>query len=363
MKTHEEISSVDFDIDVDAFRGEIQRLLHECSELRKKESAYKAKISSLATEKIRLEAQIEIVAKTHDELSADYKLSQSLQGTSVACPTCGVEHENSFAERFAIAQDTETCTDLLASLQADLEAVRKGAHETNLKLQDATNERQHISDLLATKQGKLKLKDVIRIEGQKALLSHLDAEMDAHLTAIGEIDIKIGTIEGQMKKYEDKERTRAIKEKFGEAFRRNALTLGVNTLPDSAFGHVNPSIEESGSDLPRGLLAYFYAVLSRIRETDGSTFFPIIIDAPNQQEQDANNLNSMLTFIRDEAPKDAQVILSLVEDKKVDFGGQTIQFTDKYSVLTEHQYKSVCREIAPFERANLELNRNYGESA
>ena len=41
----------------------------------------------------------------------------------------------------------------------------------------------------------------------------------------------------------------------------------------------------------------------------------------------------------------------------------TIQFTDKYSVLTEHQYKSVCREIAPFERANLELNRNYGESA
>lgn len=363
IKTHEEVSSVDFDIDVDAFRIEIERLLHECSELRNKESAYKSRISNLATEKIRLEAQIEIVAKTHDELSADYKLSQSLQGSSVACPTCGVEHENSFAERFAIAQDTETCNDLLASLHADLEALRNDSRKTTLRLQNATNERQRISNILATKQGKLKLQDVIRIEGKKSLLSHLDAEMDEHLAAIGAIDIKIEEIEGQMKRYENKERTRAIKEQFGEAFRRNALTLGVNTLPDSAFGHVNPSIDESGSDLPRALLAYFYAVLFRIRENDGATFFPIIIDAPNQQEQDAGNLEKMLTFIRDKAPEGSQVLLGLVDDKNVEFGGKTIRLDDKYSVLSESQYRSVCKEIAPFEQANLELDRNYGESA
>ena len=68
-----DLSHIDFDMDVGAFKSEINNLLEQCNQLKNSEQKFKKRLTDLKTEKIRLIAQIEIVARTHDELSDDYK--------------------------------------------------------------------------------------------------------------------------------------------------------------------------------------------------------------------------------------------------------------------------------------------------
>ena len=53
----------------------------------------------------------------------------------------------------------------------------------------------------------------------------------------------------------------------------------------------------------RGLLAYYYSILHLMKEHSTAAFCPIIIDSPNQQDQDFVNLKKMLGFIRDKRPE------------------------------------------------------------
>jgi hypothetical protein len=115
------------------------------------------------------------------------------------------------------------------------------------------------------------------------------------------------------------------------------------------------NIKESGSDLPRAILAYVFSILHVIRNYGSSVFCPIVIDAPRQQEQDIVNYLKMLEFIRDNLPDDSQLILSLVDDCDIDFDGFIMDMNVKYSALSENEYSSIAKEIAPFSNANLGL--------
>ncbi len=354
-KTYKDFSRVDFDIDIDNFREEIERLLKGCDDLKLLEGKYRKSMTELRTEKIRLEAQIEIVSKTHDELSDDYKFSSGNDDDSIGCPTCGAQYENSFSERFEIAKDTETCSDLLSSLREDLKNVEKEIAKTELLLGKNSESILQIKDILSQRQGDVKLKDLIEIEGKKSLIAHLDKEGEIYRNEIDSIDTLIEEIKEKMKLYDDPEHRKNILAGYSEILRKNTFKLDVHSLSDGVFKSINASIEESGSDLPRAVLAYFFTALSVIQENGNATYFPIVIDAPNQQEQDLVNLKKMLGFILDNRPEGRQLVLGLVDDAGVDFGGKVITFDRKYSVLSEESYKNVSDEMRHFQTENLAI--------
>lgn len=354
-KAYKEISRVDFDINVDHFRYEIERLLEQCEVLKKAQNKYRNNKVELRTEKIKLEAQIEIVVRTHDELSEDYKYSCHVNGESVDCPTCGANYENSFSERFGIAQDTETCTDLLASLRRDLEKVDREIDLIETVLVDKQSNINDINAILSEKQGNIKLKDLIELEGKRNLLKHLDIEAQKYKVAIEGVEEKISATEEKMDTYDNPESRKRIISEYGESLRKNTQKLNVHSLSDNVYKDINSNIEESGSDLPRAVLAYFFTALTAIEKNGNATFLPIIIDAPNQQEQDPDNLIKVLEFIKESRPKGKQLILGLVEDANVNFDGKTIIFDKKYSVLNESDYIDVTEEIRHFEVLNLSV--------
>ena len=72
-KIRNELGRVDFDIDVNRFKSEIEKLTSECKVLKDKEETYKLQIAEHANSKIRIEAQLEIVENTLNELNADYE--------------------------------------------------------------------------------------------------------------------------------------------------------------------------------------------------------------------------------------------------------------------------------------------------
>ena len=158
-----------------------------------------------------------------------------------------------------------------------------------------------------------------------------------------------------MEKFDTPERRREIIKEYGETLRKCTSKLGVHSLNDNAFKNINSALDESGSDLPRAVLAYFFATQSAIRANGNSTLFPIIIDSPNQQEQDPDNLQKMLKFIYKQRVPEQQIILGLVEDADVEFEGEMIVFDKKYSVLNEADYLIHASELREFEAANLAL--------
>lgn len=352
-KVYKEISSVDFDINVEDFKSEVEQLLIECKYLSDAENRFRKIITEQKTKKIRLEAQIEIVTKTHDELSDDYKYACEGKEKDIGCPTCGAEYSNSFVERFEIAQDTETCTDLLSSLRQDLNKVIEAIGITDAELKQSEFKIKELNNILSKKQGEIRLKDLIETEGRKSLASHLDVELKESEKIISALDDDTDRIAGEMKDFDDPARRKEIVKSYGENLRKNTQTLGVYSLADSVFKNVNASIEESGSDLPRAILAYFFASLKAIEENGNATFFPIVIDAPNQQEQDPQNLKKMLEFIKNRRAEDKQLIVGLVDDANVDFEGDVIRFHKKYSVLHEDVYKDISAEMRHFETINL----------
>lgn len=357
LKTINELSTVDFNINISEFKRDIENLVSHCNNLRKAQAKYKQQIMENRTEEIRLNAQIEIVTHTRDELNADYAFVQSNLENSVDCPTCGAEYENSFAERFSIAQDTETCTDLLASLREDLVRVRKEIALIQTELQEASSKQRKIDQVLAKKRGKLKIKDVVEIEGKKSLLKHLNNEANEIKIRLGEFEQEQNGLRESADKFDDPERRKSIIKDYGDRFERNARKLHVTGLSEHVFKNVNASIDESGSDLPRAVLAYYFAVSSLVVEGDGNLNFPLVIDAPNQQEQDHGNLSNILKFIVENRPNRSQLILGLVDDADVKFPGKRVEFKTKYAVLDASNYPELSKEIRQYEMSHLSGNQ------
>lgn len=351
-KTLSDFSGINFDLNIDNFRKEIDELLNRCNILKDEEQKYKNSILKSKIERIRIEAQIEIVAKTHDELSEDYKFSSKIDDV-IDCPTCGAHYSNSFVERFEIARDTETCVDLLSSLRGDLSNLNNDISDSEVQIHKTRNLKLGINQLLAKKQGKIKLKDIIELESKKSLLVHLDKETDEYTEIIGNIDKKIGGIRDNMEEYDDPKRRKKIVDKYGESLRKNTIRLGVNSLDDKVYKNITPVIEESGSDLPRAILAYFFTSLEAIENNGNATYFPIVIDAPNQQEQDKDNLEKILKFIKSNRPKGKQLILGLVDSGSIEFEGKILTFNKKHSVLDEKFYQDGAEEMKHFETLNL----------
>lgn len=352
--TREHLYRVDFDINVDQFKSEIKRLLDECNTLKIQENRYRQEIVQLRTEQIRLDAQIEIVVKTHDELSQDYKFAVQHIDNFVSCPTCGAEYNNSFTERFEIARDTETCTDLLMSLRDELKKVSNNINISDNLLSQAMERQVAINKLLTKKQGQIKLKDLIELEGKKTLIAHLDREIIQEQEVYDKLIVAENKLFKLMKDFDDPERKKKITKEYGENLRKNVWKLEVTSLDDRVFKRIDCTIEESGSDLPRAVLAYNFSVLKAIEKNGNATFCPIVIDAPNQQEQDQANLGKILKFISKNRPSGHQLILGLVDDSGIDFGGKTIELRTKYSLLDENEYQTLSDEIRYFETRNFE---------
>jgi hypothetical protein len=132
--------------------------------------------------------------------------------------------------------------------------------------------------------------------------------------------------------------------------------LKVDRLGEASYRRIDSKIQESGSDQPRALLAYYFSILQVIRSfSSSSTICPIVIDSPNQQDQDSENLRTMLEFIRDNRPQNTQLILAVAEDLGVTFDGATINLQTRNSVLDEKEYIPVHDIIRPLIVQALEV--------
>ena len=80
------------------------------------------------------------------------------------------------------------------------------------------------------------------------------------------------------------------------------LNIDQKKISKNIFEKMDAKINEQGSNLPRALLAYYFSFLNVMDKYSTSTFCPIVIDSPNQQEQDGENRKAIMSFITKNQP-------------------------------------------------------------
>ena len=125
---------------------------------------------------------------------------------------------------------------------------------------------------------------------------------------------------------------------------------------DEIIDNIYARIKQTGSDGIRSLLAYFFTILYLINENPNVIFCPIVIDTPNQQDQDRVSLNKILSFIRKRTPKNSQIIIGLTNAEEMNLDGvKIIELEDtKRQILKKADYDSVGKLILPFIEKHLD---------
>jgi hypothetical protein len=350
----EKLSKIDFTISIEDFQEEIKELLISCEELNRIQNKHKQRLTLLYNQKINLDAQLEITQRALFETNKDYAFVINEIEANVFCPSCGADYENNFAERFGIAQDEQRCLDLIIELKEDIDDIEKKISKVNLEFSHNNLEIAQIENLLERKKESIKLKDVIESEGRKEMKLMFESEIFTFETDLKEKLLHKNDLENEVKKFEDKKRASDIRTEFRDLMGSNLRQLNVHSLDQKYYKRIDSSIKESGSAMPRALMAYYYSILNVIKKYGSSAFCPIIIDSPNQQGQDKDNLPRLIKFIIEKQPKDSQLILGLEEIPEGYPNEYVVELKEERSLLQANDFDEVMAEIKPYLKELIE---------
>ena len=334
-------------IDSDSYKKSIARILKEIEKLEVDRSKSLAKLSDLTSERALLEEQIAVARGALQELDSDYKFARTVVDETVVCPTCGTIHDNSFTNRFSLIRDSETCRSFLLTATGRSDELSRRVEDLVVETSQINHRSSQLHRLLNEKRGKIQIKDIIESESKRKALDFMQDEIDALNRKVGNLLQAIAQQEQELRKITNKERKEKIDSFFDAKFRRYLDQLNVRNLTLDA-NLMHSIVRDTGSDQPRALLAYFYAFLHTIDQHSTACFCPVVIDSPNQQDQDEANLHAMLRLILDERPKDAQLVLGTVSLFGVPYSGKTIELFEKDHLLSENEFDATSERIRPF---------------
>lgn len=341
------IPKATFDIDIKAFKKDIDRLLVKLEALKNKENEYRKNLIKQKNKEAFIDNEISLVSKSIREINKDYEHSLNDLDCDITCPTCNATYENSMISRFGLLEDIDTCRNLLSDYLEDKKKITKeiAKLENHLNLQVAKV--REITTLLNEKKGKVRLKDLIQNESSKQVREIFNQSQSNYSTQIGEIEEQKSGLEADRSKLNNKERKASIISRFNTLIDLFLIKLNVHTLNSAGFKDIPQSVKSQGSDTPRALLAYYYAVLITSQEFTSLPLFPLVIDSPNQQDQDATNRNKIIKFIFENTPSNYQLILGTVDLHGVEFDGHSISPTTKLKLLDTDEFDDSYNAIAP----------------
>jgi regulator of replication initiation timing len=311
-----EASGTLFQLDAEEFRNEVQELLAESRRLDIDERKYRTKLRDLQAQRTVVSEQRRATARALQEAQKDLAFATALEGHAVECPACGALYENSFSNRFAIAEDEARCRELMVEMDSELRRLDAAIESTETTFKEAVERRTRLRALLSEQRGPLALHDVIKAEGRAEVRRVFRTGLDGLAAEVRAAEVEVEESERQLRRIGDPERRRRVLQLYQDRMREHLRELDV-VLSSAAYADVVPRISETGSERPRALLAYFYAVLHTMREYSSSVFCPVVIDSPNQQAQDDINHESVLRFLFERRPAGSQLVVGLESARDV----------------------------------------------
>lgn len=341
-------TALKFDLQPGLFGEKLDELLQRCEALQRKQENIQRRLSALYSQRAELLEQVAIVEAASNELELDTSFLREKVDFEIICPTCGNVHVNDFANKFALISDADACRAFLIELKLPLGSIEAQIAEVRAELESHTRDISDIQKLLEEKRGDIKLRDLVEGESERLLDATISDQRQQLDAQIGAQDIAADTARETMKSFQDKSREAAINGFYSSTMKNFLQKLDVTTPSDESYRRVDLSVQETGSDMPRALLAQYYSFLHTLRKYSTALVAPIVIDTPIQQDQDPINANRMIEFAINNVPSDMQLVLGTVSLHNVPFAGTRIETSVKYHLLLKAEFEKVRAKISPF---------------
>jgi hypothetical protein len=334
-------------MDVGAFKQEIADLLRNSTQLKQEQESLRSKAFELATVKESLSTQIAMAKDALRDLEGDLRyLTESKVEPTLLCPTCGTTHENGFPIRLELVDDAATLRKIVSELESERQKVDESLAGIQGKLNRVKLKSVEIEKTLQVKKGALRLQDVVDSQSAEVVRGAFTKDMDYLKKRLAKHEELSADLKDKVAKFDIPERTKEINAFYAERIELFASELGVQDLREDVKKKPDANITASGSALPRSLLAYQFAVLHTAKEKGDAKIFPLVVDSPNQQGQDAEHLSQMLNFIVKRTPVGQQLILAVEERPQgLTFDGTTIELTTPYGLLDAALYDGISNEL------------------
>lgn len=334
-------------IDAGAFKQEIAELLRNSTQLNQEQESLRSKAFEQASVKESLSTQIAMAKDALRDLEGDLKyLTESKVEPTLLCPTCGTTHENGFPIRLELVDDAETLRKIIAELESERQKVDEALAGIQGKLNRVRLKSHDIEKTLQIKKGALRLQDVVDSQSSEVVRGAFAKDMDSLKRQLTKHEEVSADLKERVSKFDLPERTKEINGFYAERIQLFASELGVQDLREDVKKKPDANITASGSALPRSLLAYQFAVLHTAKEKGDANLFPVVVDSPNQQGQDAEHLSQMMNFIVKRTPAGQQLILAVEESPTgLVFEGSTIELTTPFGVLDTSHYETISEEL------------------
>lgn len=347
------------DLDPAAFRKEMEEAVDHYNVVYSQQQDVLSRLKDARNHRNTIDSELELMRRAIAELEADYRYAES-PGTPevVDCPTCGTAFSNSFVERFGILDDIDHCHALADQWLKKRSSANDYLQEIESEYVQVSQKLSELEAVLTRTKHNVTLSEVIASEGMKEMVKSLNIDIDQMLDREQAIQKLINENAEELKV--DSARKKEIVAWYKARMKEFLNALNVGVLSEDDYKTLDRQIKQNalGSDLPRSLLAQYFAFLHTMNEFNQFVLCPMIIDSPFQQEQDPANRESILKFTLSKRLKDQQMILatiSLDEYSKDPLlnGAAKHELSDKLSLLRKDQYQSVLADIGELHSETL----------
>lgn len=342
---------VQVDLDPQAFRAEMEEAVDRYNAVYAEQQSVLIRLKDQRSQRNAIDTELDVLRRAIAELEADYKYAESPETPDVIdCPTCGTEFANSFVERFGILDDIDHCHALVdqwlkkrAEASERLDAVEQEYANVSAKLTDVE------AIMLRTKEN-VTLSELIASEGMKEMVNSLNADIDLFLEQEQKVSAEIETNAADLKL--DGKRKKEILEYYKARMKEHLNALNVGVLSEDDYKSLEKQIKNNalGSDLPRSLLAQYFAFLHTMQKFNDFVHCPMLIDSPFQQEQDPTNKTAIMDFMLSKRLADQQMIVATIsvdefEDDRELEDVTKHGFEDKLKLLKTDQFEDIKNDI------------------
>lgn len=322
---------------VEEVTAEIDALLAKAEELRKVRFSLSSEMSLLENEIYINNHKLHIVEHNLEETKKDIEFAMD-QEDELVCPVCGATYSNGLDEQLNITSDYAHCEKLKAELMNSISVATGKLSKIKEQYARVSSDIQSAEQKVQKSQALLSYSSFYKNKGQyeiyescKRQLEVLQGEIDSYVSKISVIDERID-------EKKSKERSKNIRNDIEEYCRTLADAINVPKTFISLRDFVQV-INRTGSETPRLVYMYQSALYLYNLGRTHSPFNFYVVDTPNQQGQDVENLECIYKSLELFLSGEGQVIVGTERETGMeDRASNVIELKEKRRCLNDINY-------------------------
>lgn len=334
---------------VDDVQKKLIKLRNDTDDLRKKEYSIKEKMIKLDNNIFMKKIELNNIYKNIEETQKDISFAME-QDEEIICPICGTKHKNSLNEQLNLSAGLENSEKLRNILEDKINDFKEQLMNFNNEYEDIKNKILKNEELIKDSKEMLSYEELYKNKGKYELYNKCKQELvkieSKYKNLIGEI----GALDEQIKEIKSKKRKNEITMQLKDKCKTFAEKIN---LPSTyiKFRDLVQVIDHTGSETPRLVYMYQSALYLYNLERGGNPFNFYVIDTPNHQGQDEDNLECIFKSMELLLSNKGQVIVGTerktgLEEK----ANNIINLSTKRKCLNSEKYNEHINQLQSYQQ-------------